>query len=224
VLTIGTWCHVRPGTVGTVTISPQEQARLGAALDDLTDALQAHLSACTRSTGEADPAVQAAYTALRDAAERYDDLLFTLLDEVTPWEFPEGPHLDAEYKDVEAVPGVLGVLVRRDYSLVDDDALLGAGRDAYAELHPDEPEEAAVSDVSQPGRALFQLLHAYGVDGLDERAEDAGLRARGGTVWVQTLDDEDAATLVDDPFGVADEEMLVYRLDEVVAPDDPAKG
>jgi hypothetical protein len=59
--------------------------RIVEALDDLTDALEAHLVACTRSTGEADPAVQAAYTALREAASRYDDLLFTLLDEVTPW-------------------------------------------------------------------------------------------------------------------------------------------
>jgi hypothetical protein len=38
---------------------------------------------------------------------------------------------------------------------------------------------------------------------------------------VQVLDDEDAATLVEDPFAVADEEMLIYRLDEVFTPDDP---
>ncbi|MGH8826242.1 MAG: hypothetical protein ACRDVZ_01330, partial [Jiangellaceae bacterium] len=65
-------------------------------------------------------------------------------------------------------------------------------------------------------RALYQLLHAYGVDGLDQRAESAGLAPRGGTVWVQALDEADAETLVDDPFGVADEDMLVYRLDEVI--------
>ena len=211
------------GTVGTVTTTPQDEARLTAALDDLTDALEAHLAACTRRTGEADPAVQAAYTALRTAASRYDDLLFTLLDEVTPWEFPEGPHVEVEYENPDVVPQIVGVLVRRDYILDDGDALLTAGREAYAELYPDDPDEAARSDVSHPGRALYQLVHVYGIDGLDERAELAGLRPRGGTVWVQALDDEDAATLVDDPFGVADEEMLVYRVDEALAPDAEAE-
>jgi hypothetical protein len=205
-----------------VTTSPQEQAQLTAALDDLTDALEAHLAACLRSAGEADPAVQAAYIALRTAASRYDDLLFTLLDEVTPWEFAEGPHVEVERDEAEheAALETLGVLVRRDYAMEDDDALLAAGREAFAELHPDD-SEAASADVSNAGRALYQLLHAYGVDGLDERAELAGLRARGGTIWVQVLDDEDAATLVEDPFAVADEEMLIYRLDEVFTPDDP---
>lgn len=216
-LTIGTWCH-DPGTVGTVTTLPEDQARLTAALDDLTDALEAHLVACTRSTGEADPAVQAAYTALRTAASRYDDLLFTLLDEVTPWEFAEGPHVEVQHD--EARLDTLCVLVRRDYAMEDDDALLAAGREAFAELHPDDPE-AASADVSNAGRALYQLLHAYGVDGLDERAELVGLRPRGGTVWVQVLDNEGAATLVEDPFAIADEEMLIYRLDEVFTPDDP---
>ena len=201
-----------------VTTSPQDQAQLTAALDDLTDALEAHLVACTRSTGEVDPAVQAAYTALRTAASHYDDLLFTLLDEVTPWEFAKGPHVEVEHD--EAALETLGVLVRRDYAMEDDYALLAAGRVAFAELYPDDPE-AASADVSDAGRAVYQLLHAYGVDGLDERAELAGLRPRGGTTWVQVLDDEDAATLVDDPFAVADEEMLIYRLDEAFTPDDP---
>jgi hypothetical protein len=202
-----------------VTTSPQDQAQLTAALDDLTDALEAHLVACTRSTGEVDPAVQAAYTALRTAASHYDDLLFTLLDEVTPWEFAEGPHVEVEHD--EAALETLGVLVRRDYVMEDDDALLAAGREAFAERYPEEPEEAANAEVNHPGSALSELLHAYGVDGLDERAELAGLRPRGGTTWVQVLDDEDAANLVEDPFAVANEEMLIYRLDEVFTPDDP---
>ena len=219
-LAIGTWCH-DPGTVGTVTTLPEDQARLTAALDDLTDALEAHLVACTRRTGEADPAVQAAYTALREAASRYDDVLFTLLDEVTPWEFAEGPHVEVEHDGAdEAAAETLGVLVRRDYAMEDDDALLAAGREAFAELYPDDPE-AASADVSSAGRALYQLLHAHGVDGLFERAELAGLRPLGGTIWVQVLDDEGAATLVEDPFAVADEEMLIYRLDERFTPGDP---
>ena len=206
-----------------VTTSQPDASRLHAVLDDLTDALEAHLDACLARTGEADVAVQSAYTALRHAAARYDDLLFDMIDEVTPWEFPEGPHTDVEYEDEDALPGTIGVLVRRDYDLVDDDELVRAGRDAYADLYPDDPLESAVADVVHPGRAIYQMLHAYGVDGVDHRAEESGLRPRGGTVWVQALEDADAETLVTDPFGVADEEMLVYRLDEVidVSTDDP---
>jgi hypothetical protein len=209
-----------PGYGRHVTTSPQDRARLTAALDELTDALEAHLAACLQSAGEADPAVQAAYTTVRTAASRYDDLLFTVLDEVTPWEFPEGPQLAAEAEDGDAAPGIVGVMVRRDYTLDDDDALLTAGRGAFAELYPDDQHAASV-DVSNTGRALYQLLHAYGVDGLDERAELAGLRPRGGTVWVQALDEQDAATLADEPFGIADEDMLIYRVDEIFTPDEP---
>ncbi|NEE01289.1 hypothetical protein [Phytoactinopolyspora halotolerans] len=199
-----------------------DRTRLQAALDSLTDALENHLEACLARTGEADVAVQSAYTALRHAAAAYDDLLFELRDEVTPWEFPEGPHVDVEYEDADAEPEAVGVFVRRDYDIAETGELLRAGREAYGELYPAQPEQAAVADVTHAGRALYQLLHAYGVDGLDQRAESAGLQPRGGTVWVQELTDTDTDSLVDEPFGVIDDEMLIYRLDEVVERDDEA--
>ena len=189
------------------------------ALDRLTDALEAHLEASLHRVDEADPAVQRAYTALREASAAYDELLFDLTGEVTPWEYPAGS-AEVEFEDTESQPSIVGVMVRRDYELADVDELLGAGRAAYSELYPEDPPQTAESDVAHPGRALFQLLHAYGVDGLDQRAEDSGLLARGGTVWVQALADSDAATLVEDPFSVANQDMLVYRLDEVIEPDD----
>ncbi|MGH8776622.1 MAG: hypothetical protein ACRDWI_16175 [Jiangellaceae bacterium] len=200
-----------------MTTSPLEQSQLHAALDDLTDALKGHLTACINSTGESDAAVQVAYTALRTAASQYDDLLFSLLDEVTPWEFPEAPRVgDGDEEEEEEAPHIVGILVRRDYAVADGDALLTAGQEAAAEMYPDDPDDAR----SDGGGALYQLLHAYGVDGLDDRAEASGLEPRGGTIWVQALDDQDAATLLDDPFGIADEEALVYRLDEVMASDE----
>ncbi|NDL55982.1 hypothetical protein [Phytoactinopolyspora mesophila] len=202
-----------------MTTVPPERERLQAALDHLTDALENHMEACLARTGEADAGVQAAYTALRHAAERYDDLLFEVRDEVTPWEFPEGPHVDIEYENAEAEPAAVGVFVRRDYDITEHDELLRAGREAYGELYPAHPREAAEADVSHAGRALYQLLHAYGVDGLDQRAEPSGLLSRGGTVWVQELAEGDTETLVDEPFAIVDDEMLIYRLDEVIEPD-----
>ncbi len=202
-----------------MTTPTHDTERLQTALDELTDALETHLHAVLARGSDADSSVQSAYTALRQAAERYDDLLFDLRDEVTPWEFPEGPDTDLQYEDSDAAPGVVGVLVRRDYEIDDTDGLLEAGRQAYGELFPDDPRESAVADVSHPGRALYQLLHAFGVDGLDERSEDAGLQPRGGTVWVQALGPGDDETLNQHPFGVADEDLLVYRVDEIIQTD-----
>jgi len=203
-----------------VTVSPPDDTDLRELFDDLVAALTSHFHAVRNRRDEADPEVQAAYTRLRSAAERYDDMLFELTGEVTPWEFPEGPPADVEYEDRGAAPDAVTVMVRRDYGIADPAGLLLAGREAYADLYPGDPPEAAVADVSHPGRALYQLLHAYGVDGLDNRAQNAGLAPHGGTVWVQGLAPGDAETLVDDPFGVADEDLLIYRLDEVIGPDD----
>ena len=56
-----------------------------AALDRLVAALEAHLTAASRRSGEADPAVVAAYQTLADAFETYDDALYSSFDEVTPF-------------------------------------------------------------------------------------------------------------------------------------------
>lgn len=202
-----------------MTVSEQNSAALTAALDTLAEALYAHLTAALSSTGEGDRAVQARYTALRQATERYQDLLFDELGEVLPWQLPEGAGL-VESEDADAKASAVSVLVRRDYDLVDGDALLAAGRESYTELFPEQPTEAADADVTHAGRAIYQLLHAHGVDGVDRRSEQSGMAPRGGTVWVQAITDDDADTLPDDPFGIADEQMLVYRLDEIVEPDE----
>jgi hypothetical protein len=55
-----------------------------AALDRLIAALEAHLQAASRRSGEVDPAVVEAYQTLADAFETYDDALYAAYDEVTP--------------------------------------------------------------------------------------------------------------------------------------------
>ena len=68
-----------------------------AALDRLVAALEAHLQAASRRTGEADPAVVSAYQTLADAFETYDEALYAAYDEVTPFVLYE----DAEDADDE---------------------------------------------------------------------------------------------------------------------------
>ena len=76
------------------------------ALDRLVAALEAHLDAVTRRTGEADPAVTAAYQTLADAFETYDDALYDTYDEVTPFVLVEDgdeddDDLDDDLEDFE---------------------------------------------------------------------------------------------------------------------------
>ena len=75
-----------------------------AALDRLVAALEAHLQAAGRRTGEADPAVVAAYQTLADAFETYDEALYAAYDEVTPfvlYEDAEDADSDDEDEDDE---------------------------------------------------------------------------------------------------------------------------
>jgi hypothetical protein len=77
-----------------MTTSPRD------ALDRLVAALEAHYDAVTRRTGEADPAVIAAYQTLADAFETYDNALYDTFDEVTPFELvDEGDEDDLDDLD-----------------------------------------------------------------------------------------------------------------------------
>ena len=90
-----------------------------AALDRLIAALEAHLQAVSRRTGEADPAVVDAYQTLADAFESYDDALYSAYDEVTPFVlYDDGEDEDEdEGDDVEDVDDL-------DDDELDDDELL----------------------------------------------------------------------------------------------------
>ena len=189
-------------------------ADVRASADALKSAIDAHLEAVERSTGEGDEGVQATYDALHRASVAYDDVLYDVHDEVTPWQYAEGPVAEIDLEP-DAELRRFALLVRRDYTIEDLVVLLDAGRSAYAEVWPQDPAKAAEADVTSPGRAVYQLIHAYGLDGLAERAEAAGLNPHGGTVWVQSVQPDAAGLEAEDPFEVVDEELLVYRLDEV---------
>lgn len=70
-----------------------------AALETLTAAFERHLEACTGRRGENDPAVVAAYNALADAFETYDDALMDAFNEVTPLEVYAEEELDDDDLD-----------------------------------------------------------------------------------------------------------------------------
>ena len=92
------------------------------ALDRHVAALEAHLDAVTRRTGEADPAVTAAYQTLADAFETYDDALYDTYDEVTPFVLVEdGDEDDDEDEDDEELDDDLEDFEDEDDDLEDDE-------------------------------------------------------------------------------------------------------
>jgi hypothetical protein len=70
-----------------------------AALANLTAALERHLEASASRRGENDPTVVAAYQAVADAFDLYDDALLEAYGEVTPLEIYSGDDDDDDDED-----------------------------------------------------------------------------------------------------------------------------
>lgn len=70
-------------------------------LQSLHDALDAHLTAVESRSGEADPAVFAAYVHLADAFGAYEEVLYDTHDEVVPMTLIEFEVDDEEEDDEE---------------------------------------------------------------------------------------------------------------------------
>ena len=68
------------------------------ALQSLTTALEEHLIAASNRRGDGDPSVEAAFFAVADAFEVYEDALYEAYSEVTPLQVFE----DDEDEDEEA--------------------------------------------------------------------------------------------------------------------------
>ena len=71
------------------------------ALQSLTAALEEHLAAAAARRGDGDPAVEAAFFAVADAFEVYDDSLYEAYGEVTPLEVIDEEDDEDESEDVD---------------------------------------------------------------------------------------------------------------------------
>lgn len=184
-----------------------------AAADRLRTALDQHLSAVEARSGEHDPQVQLAYKELRAAAADYDFALYDEHDEVTPFDLPdpEGPE-----QDEDEAPGLdrLTLVARWDFSVADEALLLASAERAVGEEVPDA------------GVALAALVAAVGHTRLGSSAspETVGLRPHGNTTWVLATDDadpdDDDPEWMADPFGGADPERALCRLEAPVEPEE----
>jgi hypothetical protein len=203
--------ETKPSAGPVVTAQPAAAqptvAQVRAAAEAFKNAIDRHLAAVEARSDELDPAVLDAFDVLAAAAEEYDELLYAVHDEVTPFEvLAETPDAYAGPDEVEAV----SVFIRRDYLVADPDLLAAAARSAAEDFDAETGDNRA---------ALAELFDAFDADEIAYRAAELGLESAESTLWLVAAEPEVLGGWQDDPFTEADAERLIYRVD-VVEEDD----
>ncbi|MFD8871296.1 hypothetical protein ACFV1F_44360 [Streptomyces sp. NPDC059590] len=192
-------------------------AEVRAAAEAVKAALDRHLDAVERRSGEDDRAVYDAFNELAAAAEVYDELLYDAYDEVTPFEIPGDDSLPA-YTGPEE-PSALTVLIRRDYAVVEPQRLLAQARRV---AEPDQGTGAG--DVGGPGgaaavgdsvqAAVGVIFGEYEPDEIASRHKEFGLEEGDSTLWVAAGDElPEPGEWLATPFDQPDPEQVVCRFD-----------
>ncbi|MBH5334082.1 hypothetical protein IHE55_04400 [Streptomyces pactum] len=187
-------------------------AEVRAAAEAVKIALDRHLDAVERRSGEDDPAVYAAFNELAAAAEAYDELLYDAYDEVTPFEIP-GDGIPAYAGPDE--PAALSVLIRRDYAVAEPQRLL-----AQAQRVADVDPDLATGTGGTPGAAssvhaaLGMIFGEYEPDEIASRHQEFGLEEGDSTLWVVAADElAEPGEWLSAPFDQTDPQRVVCRFD-----------
>ncbi|MEU6394314.1 hypothetical protein [Streptomyces sp. NPDC046939] len=196
-------------------------AEVRAAAEAVKTALDRHLAAVERRSGEDDPAVYEAFNELAAAAEEYDELLYDRYDEVTPFEIPGAEDSLPPYTGPEE-PNALSVLIRRDYAVAEPQRLLAqAGRVADVDADPDLDNGPATGAGSSVHAALGVLFGEFEPDEIASRHKEFGLEEGDSTLWVLAADEPpEAGEWLESPFDQADPQRVVCRFDVSAVFDD----
>ncbi|MFJ6014176.1 hypothetical protein [Streptomyces sp. NPDC092952] len=186
-------------------------AEVRAAAEAVKAALDHHLAAVERRTGDDDAAVYDAFNALAAAAEFYDELLYDRYDEVTPFEIPGADDSLPPYTGPEE-PNALSVMIRRDYAVVEPPRLLAQAQ-RIADADRDGGGTAAVVGSSVHA-ALGVLFGEYEPDEIASRHTEFGLEEGDSTLWVTAAEElPEAGEWLGSPFDDADPQLVVCRFD-----------
>ncbi|MCW2839531.1 MAG: hypothetical protein JWR55_1014 [Aeromicrobium sp.] len=187
------------------------------------ETLRSHLAVVASASSDADePAidesaesVRQAFIAVSDAQFEYSATVapFSLLDD----EDADAPDEDEEPLDTDAEHNQISIMLRRDFRLTSGAALIEAGRVAATTISPEDALDATTEDVDDLGRALYQIVHAGGIDALNDVA---GLDPVVGVILAVGRDDllteEDLDELMDDPGELfAGEGEIIYSQADV---------
>lgn len=181
-------------------------AEVRAAAEAVKTALDRHLAAVERRSGEDDPAVYEAFNQLAAAAEAYDELLYDRYDEVTPFEIP-GAEDAPPYTGPEE-PTALSVLIRRDYAVVEPQRLR-----AHAQRIEAADDETSEASGTVHG-ALGLLFGEFEPDEIASRHKEFGLEEGDSTLWVTASDDPaEPGEWLEAPFEQVEPQQVVCRFD-----------
>ncbi|MFF3606224.1 hypothetical protein [Streptomyces sp. NPDC002463] len=187
-------------------------AEVRAAAEAVKTALDRHLAAVERRTGDDDTAVFEAFNALASAAEAYDELLYDRYDEVTPFEIPGADGSLPPYAGPDE-PHALSLLIRRDYAVAEPQRLLAQAR-RVAELDDDADTRAVAKAGVSPLAALGVLFGEYEPDEIASRHKEFGLEEGDSTLWVTAAEElPEPGEWLAAPFDHADPERIVCRFD-----------
>ncbi|MCT9093731.1 hypothetical protein N4G70_33415 [Streptomyces sp. ASQP_92] len=187
-------------------------AEVRAAAEAVKAALDRHLDAVERRTGDDDPQVYEAFNALAAAAEAYDERLYDRYDEVTPFEIPGADDSLPPYVGPEE-PHALSVLIRRDYAVAEPQRLLAQAQ-RITDLDPDTDENTVPVVGSSVHAALGVLFGEYEADEIASRHKEFGLEEGDSTLWVSAADElPEPGEWLSTPFDHADPQRVVCRFD-----------
>jgi hypothetical protein len=187
-------------------------AEVRAAAEAVKTALDRHLAAVERRSGDDDPAVSEAFNQLAAAAEAYDELLYDRYDEVTPFEIPGAEESLPPYAGPEE-PSAISVLIRRDYTVAEPQRLLAQAERVEAADYEDVAGAGDDAAGTVPG-ALGILFGEFEADEIASRAKEFGLEEGDSTLWVTAAEEPpEAGEWLDAPFEHIDAQSVVCRFD-----------
>ncbi|MFD5715292.1 hypothetical protein ACFWHW_33835 [Streptomyces pharetrae] len=187
---------------------PTTAAEVRAAAEAVKTALDRHLAAVERRSGEDDPAVYEAFNQLAAAAEVYDELLYDRYDEVTPFEIPGADDSLPPYSGPEE-PSALSVLIRRDYAVAEPQRLLAQAQ--RIEAADGGADSGAAETVNG---ALGVLFGEFEPDEIASRHKEFGLEEADSTLWVTAADElPEPGEWLSAPFDSVDPQRVVCRFD-----------
>ncbi|MFE0464534.1 hypothetical protein ACFW1A_35300 [Kitasatospora sp. NPDC058965] len=168
-------------------------------------AIDRHLEAVSSTTEADDPAVFAAYEELAAAAIHYDQLLYEVYDEVTPFEVP-GDGGPGSYRGPQE-PEAISVLIRRDYRIADPRRLRAQAERLEDSLGPVPGQQEGVR------AAVGVVFGEYEPDEIAARAEEFGLEEADSTLWVTAAESGEPGEWLSEPFDSPDPHLLLCRFD-----------
>lgn len=186
--------------------TPAASEALSAKGEQLLLALRDHISLTLGRSGRANEDVDyiASSEALRRAAAAFDDAEFDWCGssplglEMEDWDEDD----DQDEPPEKFEHGVLSVIGRWDYRVLDEQLLISAGRVAYSTAWPEDTNEDAVLRVDDPISAVHEIAHVHGWHGLEQVA---GIEAVASMTDVILHEDEGDSWLDsdEDPFAIA---------------------